>query len=294
MNPYTNVDSLRTQGEKAAAFRRLHDGSRTFVLPNAWDAASARVFEEAGFAAVGTTSAGLAASLGYPDGEVASREEVVEATCRIANNVALPVSADIEGGYGRDAEGVGATVGAVVAAGTVGVNLEDAAGDGDVKPLRDISEQVERIRAAREVASSMGVEIVINARTDVYWLEVGREEERLDRAARRANAYREAGADCFFVPGVGDEGAIAALVREINGPLNVLAGPGVPPVPVLRELGVARLSVGSAPVRATLALLGRIARELLGPGTYEALTRDTISYAAVNELMSERGRRPHA
>lgn len=282
------------QNDKAAAFRELHDRSGAFVLPNAWDAASARVFEEAGFAAIGTTSAGLAASLGYPDGERLGRDEMAEATHRIARSVALPVSADVEAGYGQDADGVARTVSAVISAGAVGVNLEDATGK-DGRPLRDISEQVERIQAAREAASSAGVEIVINARTDVYWLGVGHERERLDPALERANAYGEAGADCLFVPGVGERTIIAELVRGIAGPLNVLAGPGVPPVPELARLGVARLSVGSGPMRATLALLGRISGELLGSGTYESFTRDAISYAEVNGLFSGGGdRRRHA
>lgn len=293
MNNAGHARSSGSQIDKAAAFRELHDRSGMFVLPNAWDAVSARIFEEAGFAAIGTTSAGLAASLGYPDGERVGIDEVVGATRRIVRSVALPVSVDIEAGYGEDADEVASTVAAVISAGAVGVNLEDAASEGD-EPLREVSEQLERIQAAREAASSAGVEIVINARTDVYWLRVGREQELLSRAVERSNAYRDAGVDCLFVPGARESATIAELARSIDGPLNVLAGPGVPPVPELKRLGVARLSVGSGPMRATLALFKRISEELIGSGTYEAFTQDAVAYSEVNELFSRRGnRRPH-
>jgi 2-methylisocitrate lyase-like PEP mutase family enzyme len=277
----------RTQNENAAAFRRLHDGSRVLVLPNAWDAASARIFEEAGFAAVGTTSAGIAWSLGYPDGEKVTKGEMVEATRRIARSVDVPVTADIEGGYGRTADEVFLTVEAVILASAIGVNLEDGTGDPG-EPLRNLPEQVERIRAVREAASSAGVEIVLNARTDVYLLAVGEEHERLAHAVERANTYREAGADCLFVPGVGDPETVGVLSREIAGPLNVLAGPSTPPVAELEALGVARLSVGPGPARAALGLMRRIAEELRGTGTYTTLTDNAIPYAEIDELMSTR------
>lgn len=282
------MDLRRTQNEEAAAFRRLHDDSRMLVLPNAWDVATARVFQEAGFAAVGTTSAGIAWSLGYPDGEEIDRYEMVEAIHRIARAVAVPVTADVEAGFGATSEEVARTVEAVISAGAVGMNLEDGTGDWDT-PLRDHREQVERIGVAREAASSMGVEIVLNARTDVYWLSVGEEDERLGHAVQRANAYREAGADCLFVPGVSDPEVLGILTEEIDGPLNVLAGPGFPSVSELESLGVARLSVGSGPARAALRLMRKIAEELLGPGTYTILTNNVIPYTEANEMLSGRG-----
>ena len=274
-----------TQRGKAADFRALHHASRVLVLPNAWDAASARVFEEAGFPAIGTTSAGIAWSLGRPDGERVGRDEMVEAVGRIAGAVAVPVTADLEGGYGRTAEEVAETVRRAILAGAVGVNLEDGTGDPNM-PLKEVGRQAERLLAAREATSSSGVEVVLNARTDVYWLGVGEEDGRLEHAAKRANAYREASADCVFVPGARDAGIIAALAGEIDGPLNVLAGPGVPPVAELGRLGVARLSVGSGPARAALATLRRIAEELLGPGTYAGLLEDAIPYAEADGLFS--------
>ncbi len=272
-----------SQHEKALAFRRLHAGPSILILPNAWDVASARIFELAGFSAIGTTSAGIAASLGYPDGERISRDEMIEVIRRMAAGVALPVSADIESGYGATPEAVAETVTAVIAAGAVGVNLEDATGRPD-QPLRDISLQVERLQAAREAVAASGVPIVINARTDVYWLQVGEAATRLDHALRRTQAYRAAGADCLFIPGVRESEEIATLVRELAAPVNVIAGRGVPPIPELARLGVARLSVGSGPIRATLTYLRQIAAELLGPGTYTAMTEGTITYDELNKL----------
>jgi 2-methylisocitrate lyase-like PEP mutase family enzyme len=277
-----------TQQEKAEGFRALHTSGRILVLPNVWDAASARVIEEAGFPALATTSAGVAAVLGYPDGERIGREEMAAAVARIARAVAVPVTADMEAGYGPDPAAAAATVRAVIEAGAIGLNLEDGTGD-PTNPLFEVSAQVERIQAAREAARAAGVSVVLNARTDVFLAGVGEEAGRLDHALRRANAYRAAGADCLFVPLVRDAGLIAALVRGLNGPLNVLAGPGVPPLSELQRLGVARVSMGSGPMRAALTVARRVAQELLGPGTYETFTRDVLTHAEVNRLMARSG-----
>lgn len=271
-----------TQSEKAAAFLALHDRSRILVLPNAWDVASARIFEAAGFHAIGTTSAGVAATLGYADGERVSRQEMIAAVARIAGAVAVPVSADIEGGYGESAAAVAETVRAVLAAGAVGINLEDSSRS---RPgsLLDVALQVERIRAAREAAAATGVPLVINARTDIYLIEGA--TGQLDTAVRRANSYREAGADCLFVVGVRDPDTIATLAREINGPLNIMVLAGVPPVAELARLGVARVSMGAGPMRATMALTRAIAEELLNSGTYDGFLERTMDAAAMRKLL---------
>jgi 2-methylisocitrate lyase-like PEP mutase family enzyme len=274
-----------TQARKADALRRLHDRSRILVLPNAWDVGSACVFAAAGFPAVATSSAGVAWALGHPDGQHISRAEMADAVRRIARRVAVPVTADMEGGYGDDGASAAETVRAVIAAGAVGLNLEDGTHRPD-RPLLELAAQVERVRAARQAADAEGVPVVLNARTDVYLAEVGPESGRFDEAVRRANAYREAGADCLFVPGVRDPATIGALVRAINGPVNILAGPGTPPVAELERLGVARVSVGGGPARAALTLARRVAEELRGPGTYTLFTRDTLSYAEVNRLLA--------
>jgi 2-methylisocitrate lyase-like PEP mutase family enzyme len=276
-----------TQKSKAALLRKLHHGPRILVLPNAWDAASAAVFETAGFPAIATTSGGVANSLGYPDGENVPRDEMVGAIRRIACSVAIPVTADIEAGYGRKPKDVAATVKAVIAAGAVGINLEDGTKDAR-KPLREIEEQVERIRAAREAARRSGVAIVINARIDTYLRQVGDESERLDHTARRARAYFEAGADGVFPIGFYDETTIAALARAIDGPVNVIVGPATPTISRLQELGVARVSFGSAPMRAAMGTARRFATELLSQGTCASLFEAQIGGGELNKMMSRR------
>ena len=280
------MDGRLQQRERADTLRRLHQGPRILVLPNVWDVVTARIVEASGFAALATTSAGVAFALGYPDGERISRAEMAAAVRRIAARVRVPVTADMEAGYGRTPEAAAETAREVIAAGAVGMNLEDAPADGD--GLFDVALQAERVRAARESAESAGVPLVINARTDVFLASIGAPETRLSHAVRRLNAYRAAGADCLFAPGVTDRGTIATLVREVGGPLNVLAGPGCPPVPELEALGVRRLSLGSGVIRATLGLVRRIAGELLGPGTFTTLLGEQVPpHAEVNRLLGD-------
>lgn len=264
------------QKTKADAFRAMHHGS-ILLLPNAWDVASARVVEQGGFGAVATTSAGVAFSLGYPDGQRISREEMLTVVSCIAAGVKVPVTADVEAGYGDRPEDAARTARDVLAAGAVGMNLEDAMGD-PANPLLDLSLQVERVKAVRELP------IVLNARTDVYLLEVGPAEKRYNEAIKRLAAYRDAGADCVFVPGLGDAETIGRLVKDLRCPVNILAGPGSPPVPELQKLGVARVSLGSSAMRAGLGLLRRIGEELKGKGTYSAL-EGGIPFADVNRMM---------
>jgi len=283
---WDEMDTI-TQQARAEALRALHHGPSPLILPNAWDVVGARLFEEAGFRAIGTTSAGIAATLGYPDGERAPREEMLAVVGRIARAVAIPVTADIEAGYGDMPAEVARTARAVIAAGAVGVNLEDGTGDPE-RPLADSATQVAKIRAIREVAAAAGVPLVLNARTDVYWLAVGDADGRFAATVERLRTYRAAGADCLFVPGVGDGEIIGRLVRAVEGPFNVLAGAGTPAVAELGRLGVRRVSTGSAPLRATLGLVRRIADELLRQGTYTGMTTDAIPYVEVNQLLTGR------
>lgn len=264
----------------------MHDGSEVLVLPNAWDVASARLVEEAGFGAVATTSAGIAFSLGYPDGQRISRQEMLDAVARIARAVRVPVTADVESGYGGSAEDAKLTALAVIEAGAVGMNLEDAPGQGG-KQLAELSAQLEKIHAVREAAASQGVPLVLNARTDVYLLQVGEASSRYEETVRRLSAYRAAGADCVFAPGVRDAPTISRLVNDLRCPLNILAGPGSPSVPELRALGVARVSLGSGPMRAALGALRRIADEVKASGTYDSLA-GAPSHAEMNQLLQPR------
>jgi 2-methylisocitrate lyase-like PEP mutase family enzyme len=269
---------------KADAFRIMHHAPPLLVLPNAWDVVTARLFVKAGARAIATTSAGIAATLGYADGQNVPRELMMEAIARIANAVDVPVTADIESGYADLPKELGESMRAVINAGAIGVNLEDATGDAS-QPLFALEEQIERIRAAREAADDLNIPVVINARTDVYLEKVGEPATRFAETVRRLNAYHEAGADCLFVPGVTDMPTLTQLVQSALGPLNVLAGHGMPPVADLQHIGIARLSVGSAIMRATLAVARDAADELLQKGTYNTFLDRNIPYNEVNELM---------
>jgi 2-methylisocitrate lyase-like PEP mutase family enzyme len=273
-----------TLNAKADAFRNMHHAPPMLILPNAWDAVTARLFVKAGARAIATTSAGIAATLGYADGQNVPRELMVEAFARIARVVDVPVTADIESGYADSSKGVGESIRAVIKAGAVGVNLEDSTGDPS-QPLFALEQQIERIQAAREAADNANVPVVINARTDVYLANVGDVASRFGETLRRLNAYREAGADCSFVPGVTDMPTLTQLVRSVPGPLDVLVGPGMPSVADLQRIGIARLSVGSGIMRATLAVARDAAEELLQKGTYSTFLDRNIPYNEVNELM---------
>ncbi len=269
-----------TPPEKAERFRSLHRGPSPLVLPNAWDAASARVIELEGFPAIATTSAGVAFSLGYPDGQRVPREEMVAAIRRIASAVRVPVTADIESGYGD----VAGTVRAVVEAGAIGFNIEDSWVNEGNRTFADVSQQLERIHAAREAAAAAGVPAVLNARTDVFLYPLVEESERVNEAIRRLTAYVGAGADCAFPIGARDREAIRRLVMEIPGPVNILAMPGTPDLPELAQLGVARVSFGSGLTRASMGLTRRIARQLKSAGSLGALLTDTIPSAEANRM----------
>jgi len=277
---------IQTQKEKAERFRGLHQGSKLLVLANVWDVATARLVEEAGFRAVATSSAAIANSLGYPDGQQISRAEMLRVVERIANHVELPVSADLEAGYGNSDEAVAELVPAMIAAGAVGLNFEDGTRDAP-NPLFPVERQVERIKRLRAAADAAGVPVVINARTDVYLAEVDEPVTRFEHAVKRANAYRQAGADCLFVPGVRDRETIRQLVKSVEGPLNILAGPGTPPLEDLHRLGVARVSFGSWPFRAAMGLFRKFLREVNKRGTFSAIEAEHPSYADLNQLLEE-------
>jgi 2-methylisocitrate lyase-like PEP mutase family enzyme len=273
-----------SQTDRAAYFRRLHD-NRPLILPNAWDAASARVIELAGAQAVATTSAGVSWAHGRGDGQKLRREEMLRAIRYISEAVAVPVTADIEGGYGGGStEDVAETVRELIAVGVAGINLEDSPGHAG-QALLAPEAHAERVRAAREAARSAGGDLVINARTDVYLFQVGAPETRFDEAVRRANLYRAAGADCLFVPGVIEADTIAKLVRAIDGPLNIMAMPGAPDASRLGQLGVARVSVGPGVALRALAAVRRAARELLDEGTYGA-PEDHLPFGEVNGMFA--------
>jgi 2-methylisocitrate lyase-like PEP mutase family enzyme len=280
----------KTQAELARQFLELHQGPKILTLPNAWDVASARIFENAGFPAIGTTSAGVAFSFGYPDGQKISREEVLGVVRRIAEAVEVPVTADVEAGFGTTPEQVADTARAVIAAGAVGMNLEDGA---EAKPdfLEDLSRQKEIIQAVLEAAARVNVPFVLNARTDIFLYGMGPAETRLARTIERLNAYHAAGAQSLFAPGVKDKETILQLSRGLHGPLNILATVGTPSVAELQKLGVARVSVGSGPMRATLGFLDRMARQLHVEGDFRVMTEGAFPYAEANRLFEPKRNR---
>lgn len=272
-----------TQQERAERLRQLHHATSPLVLPNVWDAASARVIEQAGFPAIATTSSGVAVALGYQDGQQISRELLLGVLARITRVVTCPVTADIESGYGASIAEVVETVKAVIETGVVGINLEDSL-PSDKQALTEIAYQVELIQSVRALATELNVPFVINARTDVFLRSIGEPKGRIAHAVQRAHAYLQAGADCIYPIGRLDRATIATLVKEIPGPINIMGGPPSPTLPELAELGVARVSLAGGVMRAMLGHLRAIANELREHGTYTTMSAESFTGAELDSL----------
>ena len=283
----------RKQAQKAEQFRKLHHGPRLLFLPNAWDVVSARILEECGHPAIATSSAAVAFSLGYPDGQRISRGEMLEVAGRIARAVEIPVTADLEAGYGTTVKDMVETVKAAIAAGVIGMNLEDITGD-DESSFVDLPLQVEKIRAICETAKSLGVSFVLNARTDIYLMPIGPESTRFERTVERLRAYRDAGATCLFAPGLYDRETIAKLVKAVEAPINILANPACPPMAELENIGVARVTAGSGIMRAALGLVRRIGKDMLESRSCEMMFAGAIPHAELNRLMQRRANEANA
>lgn len=264
------------QKEKAEKFLKFHHDEEMLVLLNSWDIGSSKLIEACGYKAIATTSMGIAACLGYPDCQVITLSEMLEAIKGIVKSVQAPVSVDIEAGYGNNPDEITESVKKFIATGIAGINIEDSI---DLSPvLIDEVEFCDRISAIRALSDTLGFHLVINARTDSFYTSTGSAQEKLNESIRRGNKYREAGADCIFVQPVWDKETIATLVKEINAPVNILSNPaigdGLPPsVRELQDLGVARLSLGSSLMKATLALIKKVADELSEKGTYHTLLK---------------------
>ncbi len=279
MSNNTKNDAAARAAADAVRLRKLHHADAPLLLANAWDPISAAVVATQGASAIATTSGGVSWAHGRADGQHLDGHQAVEAIRAIVAAVAIPVSADIEAGYGRTPDEVTATVGAVIDAGAAGINLEDA--PGDEGPLLDPVEQAQRIRAARDSGAHHGVEVVINARTDVFL--AGGFPDALGEAIARAEQYAEAGADCLFAPALTDLATIAALVADCPLPVNVMVGPGAPTVTQLAEVGVRRISVGTAVAQAAYDVVRQAGDELLTRGTYTFLGSE-LSYGHLNGL----------
>jgi 2-methylisocitrate lyase-like PEP mutase family enzyme len=267
------------QKEKAELFLKFHQDKEILILLNSWDIGSSKLIEACGYKSIATTSMGIAASLGYPDSQVIKLSEMINVITGIVNAVQVPVTVDIEAGYGNNVNEILDSVKKIIATGIVGINIEDSI---DLNPvLIDESEFCERISAIRALSDSLGFHLVINARTDSFYTSSGSAREKLSESIRRGNKYREAGADCIFIQPVWDKETISTLVKEINAPINILSNPGIgaglpPSVRELQDLGVARLSLGSSLMKSTLALIKKVADELSEKGTYNILS-DTLT-----------------
>lgn len=275
---------VQTQAAKAEQFRKLHHGPKMLLLPNAWDVASARILEEAGHPAIATTSAGIAYSLGYADGQRISRDEMLSMVGRIARAVRVPVTADLEAGYGTKPKAMAETVTAAIEAGTIGMNLEDIT-EGE-KSLFELPLQLEKIRAIRETAVTIGVPFVLNARTDIYLAAIGPEATRFERTVERLRAYANAGADCVFAPGLTDLETIAKLVKAVEAPLNILALAASPPMAELERVGVARVTTGSGIMRAAMGLTQRIAKEMIAERSCQSMFAGATPFVDLKRMMT--------
>jgi 2-methylisocitrate lyase-like PEP mutase family enzyme len=268
--------------DRHVTFRRLHAPGELLVLPNAWDAGSARLVEGCGATAIATTSAGLAWSCGYADGNVLPPRVLLAAVAAIARVVTLPLTVDVEAGYSDDPQAVADTVVAVAGAGAVGINLEDGASSPDLLCAK--------IAAVKAATARAGAEVFVNVRTDVYLRALVPAERAVDETVERARRYRAAGGDGLFVPGLRDAAGIRTIAAAVELPLNVMVVPGLPPVAELRGLGVRRLSAGSALAQAAYGAARRAATALLADGRYEAMMETARDYPVLNALFAPAGR----
>ncbi len=267
---------LDIQRQKAELFLNYHHADDLLVLLNSWDVGSSKLVEACGYKAVATTSMGLAASMGYADCEIIQLSELVESVRRIVLAVQVPVTVDFEAGFGSTLDEVLKSVSTIISTGIVGINLEDSV---NLQPkLVDIQEHCEKIAAIRRLADSLGFHLVINARTDSFFTSTASDHDKLRESIERGNRYHEAGADCVFVQPVSDPDLIRTLVKEIHAPVNILCNPSngkaLPPsLRQLQDMGVARVSVGSSLMKATLALVKNIADSIHASGEYNSLAQ---------------------
>lgn len=267
---------------RAEKLQALIDADETLVLPNIWDVAGARIVADQGYPVIATSSAGVAWSLGCPDGEIISRADMLFMVKKIADAVDLPVTADMEAGYGESAEAVAETVVATLEAGAVGANIEDSSSQEAGHPMLDYDLSVARIRAGKKAADDYGVPFVINARTDVFY--GGGNDTSLEDAIKRCNAYLEEGAGCVFVPFVRDRETMEKLVAAIDGPVNFLANPAAPDLGQMQEMGVARVSIGGLFSLMIYTNLRDACLEMQDSGTLN-WGKDNIIHPAMNKLM---------
>ena len=264
-------------------FQDMHQNAGMFVLPNAWDAGSARIFEKQGFKAVATSSAGIAYSLGFPDGEDISFNDLLCCVRQIIRRIEIPLSVDFERGYGEDRHTIQENARELLRSGVCGFNIEDGKSDGTLDPLDFM---LDKITALNELKSEFDLDFVINARTCAYWHAIGDEDTMFSTAVERGNAFRRAGADCVFIPGPLDERTVRKLVQGIDAPLNIILNPRYHDFAGLERLGVRRLSVGSGPARSVYNHLIEVATEL-HDGHVSAMLDHPFTYTKANAYFRE-------
>lgn len=271
------------QIEFAKTFQKMHHEDQMMILANAWNGGSAKVYERLGCKAVGTTSAGVAFAMGFTDGEEISFDDLLRVTKEIINVIDIPLSVDMEKGYGTSPQEIKCNVRKIIEAGAVGINIEDG-NIGENPHLETLNHQIEILKAIAEIKEETGIPFVINARTDAYWLKIGEEDQRLKMTIDRAKAYIEAGADCVFVPSAFEETLIQQLIDGIDAPLNIVANPVFMDIERLSDIGVKRLSIGSGAVRMVFANLIESAKELSENKSIENLFNHQLSYDKANEF----------
>lgn len=271
----------KNQQQYALDFQQLHQNDAMFILPNIWNGGSARIFEKQGFQALATTSAGIAYSMGYADGEHISFQELCEEIKKITRVIHVPLSVDIELGYGEDISTITDNVRKIIETGAVGINLEDGY-PGEENRLEELEIQVSKIEALTELKKTMAIPFVINARTCAYWLQIGSKKTRMELVIKRCQAYAQAGADCVFVPGALSEEEIQQLTKSIDCPLNIIANPISKDLKTLSKLGVKRLSLGSGPVRTMYSHLLDMAGDISQNKSIESMLTHDFSYAKAN------------
>jgi 2-methylisocitrate lyase-like PEP mutase family enzyme len=276
---------LASANAKSRRLRELVRAPEILVMPGAYDVLSALLFQQLGFPAIQCTSGGIAAALGYPDGEVMSRDLFIQVTSSFAAAVSLPVNADGEKGYG-DEQGVKETVRALVAAEVAGMNLEDSVAKGG-SGLVELAQQLRKIRSVIDTKNELGSEFFLNARVDAFHVILNDPKRALEEAIRRGNAYAEAGGDCIFYLNLHSADTIGIVAKEVKAPISILAGPQSPSVSELQDLGVARVSYGSGFMKAAITGTKRLAQEILEKGSC-SLLKDGVQTPEVNALVSKR------
>ena len=279
------ASTLTSANEKSRKLRELVRAPEILVMPGAYDVLSAILFAQMGFKAIQGTSGGIAAAVGYPDGEVMRRDQFIELSGNFAAAVSVPFNADGERGYG-DENGIRDTVRALVARGVAGMNLEDGAAKGK-GGLVEMTQQLRKIKAVMETKRELGSEFFLNARVDAFHVITDDPKRALDEAIRRGNAYAEAGGDCIFYLNLHSAEIIGRVAKEVTAPVSILAGPQSPSVQELQDLGVARVSYGSGFMKAAITGAKRLAQEILEKGTC-GLLKDGMQTQEISALVARK------